>query len=402
MNLQKRLGVALDIGTTTIRGSLLDLDKKERLAYSSSLNEQITLGHDIISRIKCCLEKPDGLEKLHKRVISSINYILENLLSSSREDREDIVSIAAVGNTAMYHFVLFLNPEKLAEPPYQPEHKGLAERAAGTLGIRSGKDCKFCFLPNIGGFVGSDALAVIMTTGMDIFEVPSIAVDIGTNSEVMLGSKDKIWVGSAAAGPAFEGWHITCGMRAVRGAIESVEEEGGGLKIKVIGDAPPMGISGSGLIDIIAILIKKGLIENSGSLKDTFVIHEGKKKIYLSQEDVRQAQLAKAAFSAGISLLRKRSKEGVDKFFITGNFGNYINKENARILGIIPKDIDLDRVEFLKEAALKGAEAFIKNENATLDRIKSILKKTEHVSLSREDGFRDEFTRALRFNDIDG
>ena len=395
--MQKRLGVALDIGTTTVQGKLIDLKDKRELAYFSSLNEQLPHGHDIISRIKFCLEKPGGLEKLRDNAISSINFIIKNLLSIAKEDKEDVFFITAVGNTALYHFTLSLSPEKLMKPPYDPEYKNLVNKKAGELGIEVNQDCEFNFLPNIAGFVGSDAIAVMLAADIDISGSLILTVDLGTNGEIILGSKDKIFVTSTAAGPAFEGWHVTCGMRAVAGAIESVEEKNGRLDLKVIGGGVPKGISGSGLVDIIAVLLKRGYIDRSGSIKKEFVLYQEDKKISVSQNDVREIQLAKAAFSVGVDHLRRLSDKDVSKLVITGNFGRNLNKENAMAVGIIPKDIGLDKTEFLESGALRGAEMFVANKWATASRIKDILNKTEHVRLNLNKDFQKEFVEAMRF-----
>ena len=376
--MRKRLGVTLDIGTTTIQGKLIDLDEKSDLSYFSSLNEQLAHGHDIISRLKFCLEKANGLEKLQRSVVSSINVVIKNLL-------------------ALYHFTLSLSPERLAKPPYEPEYKEFAKREATTLGIEVGRGCDFIFLPNIGGFVGSDAIAVILASGIDRSDSPMLAIDLGTNGEIVFGSKDKMWTASTAAGPAFEGWHISCGMRAVKGAIEAIEDRDGRLDLKVIGGVEPKGISGSGIVDIAAILLKRAQIDKSGSMKGEFVVYDRKKRISLSQDDIRQIQLAKAAFSTGIDFLRRLSKQDIAKLVITGNFGRSLNKFNAKTIGIIPPDIDLDKVEILENGALKGAEIFINEKEASISRVEEILQKTEHVPLNQGEHFQREFIKALQF-----
>ena len=396
--MQKALGVALDIGTTTIQGKLIDLKDKRELSYFSCLNEQLIFGHDIISRIKFSCEKPNGLEKLNKKIISSINFVIESLLSIAKEDKTNISSITCVGNTALYYFTFFLSPERLVEPPYEPEYKGLVKKKAKTLGIEANSNCEFIFLPNMGGFVGSDAIGVILATDLDKSEMPILAVDIGTNGEIILGFREKIWVASTAAGPAFEGWHISCGMRAVSGAVESVEEREEGLDLKVIGGVEPKGLSGSALIDTIGILLKKKHIDTSGKMRGNFILYDKNRKISVSQDDVRQVQLAKAAFSSGIKLLRGLSDKEIKRFFITGKFGKYLNKENAKRIGIIPKDIELDRVETLENGALKGAEIFLNNRDSTMPRIEEILAKTEHISLGQYKNFEKEYVGAMRFD----
>jgi len=395
--LQKRLGIALDLGTTTVKGRLIDLQERKYLSYFSCLNEQLTQGHDVISRIKLALEKPEGLERLNKRIISSINFVVENLLSRAKRQRRDISLIVCVGNCALYHFTLFLSPKNLMTPPYEPAYKDFASRKAATLGIKTDKECEFIFLPNIGGFVGSDAIAVILAGELDRFDSPVLAVDIGTNGEIMLGSKERIFAASTAAGPAFEGWHISCGMRPVEGAIESIKDKDGELSLKVIGDVGPKGVSGSGLIDIVGILLRRGAIDKSGALKGEFVICNRPKRIFLSQGDIRQVQLAKAAFRAGMKSLARLSDKKVTKLVITGNFGKSIDKENAKTIGIIPEDIDTRNVEVLEDGALKGAETFLCDRDAVMPRVKGILEKAEHIPLGQDSTFKREFIESMKF-----
>ncbi len=394
--MRKKLGVALDIGTTTVQGKLVDLKTKKELSSFSSLNEQLLHGHDIISRLRFCDQKPNGLERLHKDVISSINFIIENLVSTSREDLEDIDSIVCVGNAALYHFTLFLSPESLIKPPYEPEFKELVNKKANCLGVNSKRECDLCFLPNLGGFVGSDAIAVILAANIDKSSEPILAVDLGTNGEIILGSRDRILVASTAAGPAFEGWHVSCGMRAVDGAIERVKEEKGELKLSVIGEGEPKGFSGSGLIDIIAILLGRGYIRKSGKMEKDFIVRDNP-KISLSCDDVRQVQLAKAAFGAGIERISEVFGKKVSKVVLTGNFGKSLDKKNAKTLGIIPRDIESRKITFLPDGALKGSEIFLAKRKAATTRIKSILKKTEHVSIGQDEGFLRSFVEAMRF-----
>lgn len=396
--MRKTLGVALDIGTTTIQGKLIDLDKTKELAFFSCLNEQLSHGHDVISRLKFCLEKTNGLEKLHQNAISSINFVINNLVSLAREEKENINTISAVGNTALYHFVLSLSPEKLAKAPYEPEYKALVSKRARSLKIEVSEDCEFNFLPNIGGFVGSDAIGVILATEMDRSEVPILAVDLGTNGEIILGSRDGIMVTSAAAGPVFEGWHISCGMRAVKGAIESIEDMGESLSFGVIGGGEPRGISGSGIVDLIAILLKREMINRSGKMDGEFIVYEGHKKISITQEDVREIQLAKAAFSVGVNYLRRHVDKDISKFVVTGNFGKRLNKENAKIIGIVPDDARLEDVEFLENGALMGAQMFVNNKLAAASRIKDIINITKHVPLGQDSSFQRMFAEATRFN----
>ncbi len=388
--MQRPFAIALDIGTTTIQASLIDCNDKSTKAEFACLNEQLSLGHDIITRINLSLKSRDGLDKLQKKLSSSINYIIDNLITIAGIAKQDISLIAAVGNTAMYYFLLSLPVDDLAVPPYEPKEKGFVEKRAKEIGIDASEECSFVFLPNIGGFVGSDALGVILASGMDL----SDCIDIGTNGEILLGNRDHIYAASSAAGPAFEGWHTSCGMRAVNGAIEKIKDD---LSFNVIGGIEPQGICGSALVDITAILLNKSIINASGAIKEDFMIHKGEQNIYISGEDVRQVQLAKATFSAGFKLLKKRSRQDISRFIITGNFGAYLNKKNARRVGIVPEYVLPDKIEVLESGALRGVELFVRDRGAVTTRIEAILRIAKHVSLGQETDFKKLYVESLKF-----
>ena len=390
-------GIALDIGTTTVSGSLLDLEQRIVITRFSALNSQLSYGHDIVSRLAYAIHKPNGPQRLQKSIASSINFILEKLIEQSSLTIPKIDLILAVGNPVMQHFLFSLPVTPFTKPPYGPDKTGPLEARAGKLGIKKFPDAKLKMLPNIAGFVGSDAIAVMLATGLHKSKKCIMAVDIGTNGEIMIGSKDGIVVTSTAAGSAFEGWHIGAGMRAVEGAIESAEEIDGKIKLGVIGNAEPQGISGSGLIDIISILLRKGEIDRAGRLsKKKFVVSSSPKRIVITQKDIREVQLAKAAISVGIKFLRERSACNIETLYVTGTFGNYINKDNARLLGLVPDDIDPDKIKFFKDGALTGAEKALFGRGLSKE-IQGILAKTEHISLAEDKNFQSEFASAMYF-----
>lgn len=390
-------GIAIDIGTTTISASLLNLATGEVKRRFSSLNGQLSYGHDVISRINHALHKKNGLKRMTKSLVASLNYALENLIGKAGIGADNIACILAVGNSAMYHFLFSLPVDSFIVPPYKPFKTEEIETEASELGIEAAGKARFKMLPNIAGFIGSDAVSVILAAGIYKSEECVLAMDIGTNGEITLGSSDGISVVSTSAGPAFESWHISCGMRPVAGAIEQAEEIDGEIKLSVIGDVEPKGISGSGLIDLISILLRRGLIDKSGKLKGKkFVVCDNSTKIVITQKDIRETQLAKAAISVGTKFLRRKSEKGISKAFITGTFGNYINKENAREIGLVPDDIELDKIDFLRDGALTGAEMILRDPALEKD-IEEILAKTEHVSLTEDKDFREEFASALHF-----
>jgi len=390
-------GVAFDIGTTTVSGSLLELEKGTKKKRFSCLNNQISYGHDIISRINYALYKTNGPQKLQNSVISSVNFVLNELINNSGIAPKEVTRIVVVCNSVMYHFLLSLPVRSFITPPYSPYKTEKVEVKAIELGINNLPEAKVEILPNIAGFIGSDAIAVILATGLHKSKEHVLAMDIGTNGEIILGSEEEIWVSSTAAGPAFESWHISGGMRAGEGAVESIKDIDGKIHLSVIGSEEPKGISGSGLIDITAILLKRGEIDKTGRLKNKeFIVYDGPEKISLNQTDIREIQLAKAAFSVGTRFLRDKKKSEVSKFFITGTFGSYINKDNARLIGLIPRDIEKDRIEFLSEGALIGAEMFLTKKDLERD-ITDILTKTKHVSLAEDNTFQKEFAEAMHF-----
>jgi uncharacterized 2Fe-2S/4Fe-4S cluster protein (DUF4445 family) len=394
------LGAALDIGTADIKGSLLDISSGRELAEASVPNEQRAFGQDVITRLNLA-KKKEGMKELNKKVISAVNKLLKQLAKDASCDTRDIKKIIAVGNSAMYHLVLMIKPGKLAEAPFTPTEKKLQERDAKSMGLDAGKGAIFKFLPNISGFVGSDILAAIMTAGIHKDKRYGLIMDMGTNGEIALGCGDKIFVASCASGPAFEGRHIRCGMAAREGAIIRAKATSEGISFKTIGEAPPKGISGSGLIDLISILLDRDIIDRKGRMKsEEFVIYKGKgKKIYLVPKDIRQVQLAKAALQAGIEVLRRRARialKDLDRFYITGTFGAGIDKSNAGNIGLVPKEVSLSRVKFLKKGALWGAKEVLLEPSREKE-IHSILAKCEHVELHKDKEFADIFANSMHF-----
>jgi uncharacterized 2Fe-2S/4Fe-4S cluster protein (DUF4445 family) len=338
-----------------------------------------------------------GLRRLQAAFIGSMEMLLLNLLADSRVSDADVSNILCVGNSAMHHLALSISPHKLARAPFVPSYVHRAYRAkAKDVGLGICADAQFEFLPNLGGFVGSDALAVIIACGIQTSRVPVAAIDIGTNGEVILGDRRKIFVASTSAGPAFEGWHISCGMPAVEGAIESVKARGGTLTYKVLGGKMrPLGLCGSGLIDAVKILLDMKVLDRSGRLKNgRFKIYDN---IILTQRDVREIQLVKAAIQAAMKILRKRfGGAHMRKVFLTGRFGSRISKANAKAIGILPEDIDARKVEILEHGALKGARLILCSQKIK-HRIARLYRKIVHVELHREKGFQDEFVAAMRF-----
>lgn len=391
-----RFGVACDIGTSRLEGSLVDLSRRKSISFQSVDNDQRFFGPDVISRLNVAISGPSGLSRLNRAVLGGIRDLITSLLKNARIEPRQVARILCVGNSAMHQLVLSLPPERLARAPFAPSHVGKVFRCrARDIGLAVCAHARFEFLPNLGGFVGSDALAVMTACGMPSSRAPILAIDIGTNGEVMLGNASRVLVASTSAGPAFEGWHISCGMPAVKGAVESVRARGKRLVVRTIGGTKPKGICGSGLIDAVKRLIDLGIVDRTGRMRcRSFRICPG---VSLTRNDVREVQLAKAAIQAAVKVLRQKyGPARIEKVFLAGRFGSLISKANARSIGILPGDIPLDRVRVLRHGALDGARMIISSPRAETAAL-ALCRRTVHVELHAEEGFQDEFVAAMKF-----
>ncbi len=381
---KKLLGVGLDIGTTTIAGVLVDLTTGAAKAVASRTNPQIQYGDDVVGRIKFAGDNEGGLEQLQRSVIGSINEIIDELTDSMDMGTEDIYELAAVGNTTMSHILLGINPSSIAEAPYVSVFRNAVNVKAVSVGINSNQNANLHLLPNIAGFVGSDTVALAMASRIEQARESVLAIDIGTNGELLIGNQNKLIACSCAAGPAFEGARIRQGMRGAKGAINKVVINSE-IETGVIGDGPARGICGSGLLDAVAELLKIGLINPMGKilsgddiphsippavrdavteLNDQPAITlvkadegENGKPILLTQKDVRELQLAKAAIAAAIRTVTKIfgiQAQALDSVLLAGGFGNFIRRSSAKRIGLLP-DIPSSKIEFIGNAALAGA-----------------------------------------------
>lgn len=394
-----KLALLFDIGTTTISGSILDIEKKRLLSGNLVLNGQAKFGDDLVSRIDFALKKQQNASLLQKRVSSSINKLIKLLLSESRSRVKDVASVFCVANSAMHHLFLGIDTSTLITPPYRARQKSEITAYAKMLGLNLGKDVQITFLPNIAGFVGSDALSVILASGIYKERGVQLAIDIGTNGEVILGNKDRILVASTAAGPAFEAKYARHGMPAVKGAIKSVAIKKGRPAFSVIGGGTPKGITGSGLIDACYAALKTGAMDKSGKMKEKeFVIFKrGKKTLSITQNDIRKLQLAKAAIFAATKILLRRygiEPAAIDRILLTGSFGSSLNKKSVSGAGLIPR-IDIRKVHCLNNAALEGLFLYAAD-SALRKQLLAILSRIEHVPLLGK-SFSDEFVSSLAF-----
>lgn len=383
-------GVAVDLGTTTLVAQLLDLSSAKVLAVETAMNPQRRWGSDLISRLESALA---GYGPAMTRLIrEEIGALLQKLISH-RELSIDRVVI--VGNTVMQHFFAGSDIKSLSCYPFDSPHLGVKEFTASELGWLF--DCReISFYPSIGSFVGSDILAGIHATGMWGRKEVSALVDLGTNGEIVVGNQERMLCASTAAGPAFEGARISRGMLATTGAISSVSSSGEEIRCRVIGNVPAAGICGSGLIDAVAVLLERGELGEFGE------IISGKPEITLCDEvkltarDIQEFQLAKAAISAGLTILLRKlelSAQEISRVYIAGAFGNYINLENMLRTGMM--DFPIERFHKLGNSALIGAKMFLFSEMKVPE---EILSLTTHINLESVQDFQDIYIDQLHFN----
>ena len=421
-------GVAFDIGTTTIAAYLLDLNTGQQLSVAAAMNPQTKVGDDVISRINYTTQEPDGLASLQSSVIAEMNNLLEILCHGADVARDRVYEATVAGNTCMMHLFLGVDPFHLAQAPYVPVVSRSMYLSAREVGLEINEFGRVHALPSIAGYVGADTVGLILAT--DLYENDKIilAVDIGTNGEIVLGSKAGMLACSTAAGPAFEGAHIQHGMRAASGAIDAVWFDDHDLKFSTIGNAKAIGICGSGLLDAISCLKQAGIIEASGRIVDAdeigeeyaplrgklvlgergneFVLaDEGESSIgepvVITQRDVREVQLAKGAIAAGIHTLLDRlgvRPEELDRVVLAGAFGNYLRKESAIDVGMIP-DTPISMVHSVGNAAGEGAKLALISLDARNDADR-IADSIEYVELTTDPGFQDRFADALMFGDM--
>jgi len=392
-----KLELLLDVGTTTVSGGILNRSTGKFIAYASVLNGQTKIADDLVSRIDYALKGQSEFEDLQRLVTRSINKLILQVLGNANKKTGEIEELFCVCNTAMHHILLGIDPRPLITPPYKAAQKAETKVYAKRIGLKVKKDIQITFLPNIASFIGSDALAVILATGIYKSSQIGLAIDIGTNGEIVLGNKDMILVASTAAGPAFEGRHISCGMPAQEGAIESFSIDKENMHLKTIGNVAPKGISGSGLIDVVSSMLRCKAMDSSGKMKEKeFTVYKkGRSRIFITQADIRTMQLAKGAIYAAIKvLLRKYNIKEADigKLFVTGSFGSTINPASMLSVGIIPK-VRLAKVEILKKGALEGLKEYVLNAKLHAE-LPSVLSKTRHIPLFGP-GFHNDFASSL-------
>ncbi|HJR50506.1 MAG TPA: ASKHA domain-containing protein [Gemmatimonadales bacterium] len=418
-----KFGLAIDIGTTSVVTTLMELESGEQLAAVSSLNPQAVFGGDLMSRIAFAQFDAGNLRKLQMRIIGLLNQHIEEIARESGVLPKWIYKVVIVGNTCMHHLLLGIDPSYVGLAPYAPVMRHPLTLPARDLFLKLPPEARVCLLPLVAGFVGADAVAVALATRIDESPALRIAVDIGTNGEVLLGSAARLWACSAPAGPAFEGGQIRHGMRGALGAIDGARVDDD-LHVHTLGEGDALGICGSGLLDLVAGLLEAGVIDWTGliqvehrdglppRLRDRVVLRGEERQvivrragesgapreIVLTQDDVRQLQLAKGAIASGIAMLQHVaavSPERVDELMLAGGFGNYLSIASAVRIGLIP-DLGPGRVRYVGNAASLGAQLCLLSEPERA-RAGALAGRIEHVSLAAHPDFEQIFVDCMNF-----
>jgi len=419
-------GIAFDLGTTTVVATLLDLSTGTPMAVASMLSKQQGFGADVITRISSVMMDPENLGRLTALAHESLNELAAEVCSHAGVDPLSVYEVAMAGNATMTHLALGIDPEPLGVAPFILSTRLFPEILAADLGVEVHPRARAVVFPSFGAYVGGDITAGLLACGMDRDSRTRLFIDIGTNCEIVLGNRDWLLATAAPAGPAFEGAAIRCGMRAADGAIEVVSMTPDSLELSVIGDAPPAGLCGSGLVDAVASLVSLGLLDQSGRLvaeeeaaviapglasrltmlgkERVFVLHwQGEigdvgNSIYLSQRDVRELQFAKAAIATGWNILLEEAgmKPGdIQQVLLAGSFGSYLSPSNAIRLGLVPR-LPVLRVVSAGNVAGEGAKMALLSMRERAGAL-ALLEEVRYVELSDRADFNDAFVDQLAF-----
>jgi uncharacterized 2Fe-2S/4Fe-4S cluster protein (DUF4445 family) len=421
----RRFAIAFDLGTTTVVATLLDLESGQPVAVRSMLNRQQPFGADVITRISATMMDSEALGALRLRVHETLAGLVDEVCSDGAVSPGEVYEITVCGNVTMMHLALGIDPEPLSMAPFVVSTHEFPAVQARDFGVAVHPRAPAFVFPSLGAYVGGDIVAGMLATGLARDRRLRLFIDVGTNSEIALGSADRVVATAAPAGPAFEAAQIRCGMRAAPGAIEGVKISSDGVALDVIGDVSPEGLCGSGLVDAVAELVHCGLLDHSGrfipdddvlrlhpGLADrltkigeerVFVLHwrheqDAVTSVFLSQRDVRELQFAKASIATGWNILLHTlgvSPEDVSQVLLAGSFGAYLTPMSAIRIGLVPP-IALPRIVSAGNVAGEGAKIAALSVRERAEAY-SILREVEYVELSGRADFNDMFVDQLAF-----
>ncbi len=417
----KLYSLAIDIGTTTVVASLIDINSGYEVSCESEINPQKEYGLDVLSRINLAKTKENGLEILHKSIINCINKLIKNLCEKNNINKENIYEVAVAANTTMMHILLGVSPNSIGKSPYSPVFVSSKNISSSSLGIDISAFGRVYLLPGVSSYIGADIVAGVCVCDLHKADKNILFIDIGTNGEIVLSKKGELTSCSCAAGPALEGMNISCGMRAGEGAIENIKIEDT-IQTKVIEDKDPIGICGSGIVDAISELARLKLIGKTGRInkknsvesdenlkhlsecivdedkKRKFVLIKEPKEISITQEDIRQVQLAKGAILSGFyALVNEMNIEinDLDEVIIAGQFGKHLSIESLVGVGIIPKELK-EKVRYIGNSSKTGAVMTLLSKDIR-NSMENIAKDINYFELSTKEGYERLFTDCLKF-----
>jgi uncharacterized 2Fe-2S/4Fe-4S cluster protein (DUF4445 family) len=418
------LGLAIDIGTTTVVAKLINMADATCLATQSALNPQSRYGDDVVNRISYA-QTGEKLAELQTVIIDCINGLIVRLCKQADVDCEHIYEACIVGNTTMNHLFLRLPVAQLGQAPYKAHSLDAHDVSAAEIGLQINPAGNVHTVENIAGFVGADTTAVALAVDIGAAEDVTLVVDIGTNGELVLAAAGKLHAASCAAGPALEGARITHGSRAVEGAIEAVLVNQDDIDLDVIGGGLPCCICGSGLIDAVAVLLNLGILDNTGrfaspatlggklspAIADRIIEQDGQlsfclagavtigqRPVVLTQKDIREMQLAKGAIRTGVEMLLRKTglkANDIQRVLLAGAFGNYIRPESAVRIGLLP-NVPLDRIHFVGNAASSGAQMILLSRQCRTQ-AKQLARKIQYVEIAHESDFQMIFAESMWF-----
>lgn len=416
MKFEKGFGLALDIGTTSLAMYLVDLSNGEIIDKISSINSQVKYGLDVMTRISFEYENENGKNLLQEEITKSINNLIDELVNKNEIERSQIKKLVIGANTTMLHMLVGVDAKSLGKFPYKAKFLNSLILDSKDLGLNI--SAKIQTIPNISAFVGSDVVAGIFLTDLKN-QKNTLFIDIGTNGEIVLKTKDKLYATSTAAGPALEGMNISCGMRAESGAIDSVKIQDENINFSTIDNKKPRGICGSGLLSSVSQIIEKDFVNKRGRIVDPkklekddyrknfiredekrkrIIILDQKENIYISQKDIRQVQLAKGAILSGFLILLEKENieiKDLNSVIIAGGFGSHLKKEDLTGVGILPKNIE-KKIRYVGNSSLIGAYMALMNENI-IKEMEDLSQNITYLDLATSKNYERKFAKAMQF-----
>jgi len=399
----RAFGLAVDIGTSTVVVELVDLVTGRSAGRASALNSQASYGSDVVSRIAFAFQNTDNLKRLRKSIDHLINDLAGELSAAAGVPRENIYEAVVAGNTAMNHFLCGVSVDSLALAPFNAVFAAVPPFPASEVGLELNAAARAFIVPNIKSFVGGDITAGLAACSLAGKPGNVLFVDIGTNGEIVLKKGSQFIASSTAAGPAFEGMTISCGMLAVEGAVHRAEWRDGGFRLETIGGGAPLGVCGTGLVDAVAVGLARGLVGRDGKIAGPEKKIRLGDRLSLTQNDIREVQLAVGAVRSGIRLMlreQRMSLKDLDMVYVAGAFGSSLDIRNAQALGLLPA-VPEEKIAFVGNASLAGARKLLLSAPARAE-AEALAGTIAHVSLAARPDFQDEFVGALEFGRFEG